>query len=69
MKRPTGIPYRELEKAIHEDADYAWSWHCNIAVPLMDNLECSHLDANRTAAALMRHLFGTDTSKHSNFPK
>lgn len=69
MKRPTGTAYRELESAIQEDPDFAWGWHCNIAMPIKDELGCTHLEANRAAARIMSHLFGTATEKHPNFPK
>ena len=67
MKRPTGTAYRELESAIQEDPDFAWGWHCNIAMPIKDELGCTHLEANRAAARIMSHLFGTATGKHPNF--
>ena len=26
-------PFQALAKAINEDPEYAWAWHCNIAMP------------------------------------
>lgn len=57
------IAYEQLKKAMHEDAAYAWSWHCNLAVPIMDSLKCSHEDANKAAAHLMQHLFALDITQ------
>lgn len=51
-----------LERELKADRCYAWSWHCNIAVPLMDQFGCSHESANRSAAELMRHLFHVDVT-------
>jgi dihydroorotate dehydrogenase len=53
----TGRAYRDLTKAMRADPDYAHTWQCNIACPLMDE-GLSHEAANRAADRLMRHLFG-----------
>ena len=53
-----------LKRAMAEDPMYAWSWHCNIAMPIMDATGVSHALANEAAARLMRHLFDIDTSKN-----
>lgn len=54
-------PYSAFAAALHADPEYAWSWHCNIAMPIMDELGCSHADANKCAVKLMKHLFSVDT--------
>ncbi len=61
--RKTGRAYVDLREAMKKDPDYAHSWHCNIAMPLMDASKgmISHSDANRYAAVLMKHLFGVET--------
>ncbi len=56
-----------LTTALKDDPDYAWSWHCNLAMPIMDGARVSHRVANETAARLMQHLFGIDTAKHLNY--
>ena len=53
--------YRTLTKAMKRDPDYAHSWQCNIACPLMDE-GMNHADANRAADRLMRHLFGVKSN-------
>ena len=58
--RGTGKAYRALTKAMRDDPDYAHSWQCNIAIPIMDgaNGKLTHAEANDSADTLMQHLFG-----------
>lgn len=56
-----------LTAALKADPEYAWAWHCNLAMPIMDGAKVSHRIANLTAARLMRHLFDIDTEKHQHF--
>ena len=58
---------QSLTAALKADPEYAWAWHCNLAMPIMDNAKVSHRVANITAARLMQHLFGIDTEKHPHF--
>ncbi len=51
-----------LKTAIQKDDSYAWTWHCNIAMPLQDE-GIPHEQANRAAARLMDILFGVDITK------
>ena len=53
----TQMAYRTLTKAMKRDPDFAHTWQCNIACPLMD-AGMNHRDANAAADRLMRHLFG-----------
>lgn len=49
-----------LRAALQSDPDYAWGWHCNIAMAAFDE----GLDrgaANRAAARFMKNCFGVDT--------
>lgn len=48
-----------LKQVINDDREYAWAWHCNIAVPFMD-AGASHDQANEGAARVMQHFFGVD---------
>ena len=50
-----------IKKAMHEDYSYAWSWHCNIAVPAMDE-GLPHEAANKAAARFMYNAFELDTT-------
>jgi hypothetical protein len=54
-------PYAALRSQMLNDESFAYSWHCNIAVPLMDILAVDHNTANETATKLMNHLFKVDT--------
>jgi hypothetical protein len=57
----TARAYRDLTRAMKRDPDFAHSWQCNIACPLMDE-GMNHADANQAADRLMRHLFGVKTN-------
>lgn len=57
-----------LRQTMEADPDFAWAWHCNIAMPIMDSLGVSHQQANEAAAALMMHLFDTDITNHPHYP-
>ena len=49
-----------LKRAMLKDADYAWSWHCAIAVSMLDE-GVDHAVANRGAVRFMRMAFQVDT--------
>lgn len=49
-----------LRKALAADPEWAWSWHCNIAMPIQDTMNVPPKAANHMAAVLMQHLFGVD---------
>lgn len=53
-----------FKRLMREDANYAWAWHCNIAMPVMDAIGCTADQANQAAAHLMSHLFEYDITKH-----
>jgi len=57
--RGTGKAYRALTRAMRDDPDYAHSWQCNIAMPILDGAKgkLTHAEANEIADNLMRHLF------------
>lgn len=57
----TQNPYTVFSEALKADPEWAWSWHCNIAMPLVDYLKISPEDANLAAIKLMKHLFDVDT--------
>lgn len=58
---------QRLLAAIEEDPEFAWAWHCNLAMPIMDTLKVSSGEANAAAAALMNHLFNVNTAEHEHF--
>jgi hypothetical protein len=55
-----------LKRAMR-DPDYAWSWQCNLAVPIMDAIRVSHERADTAAAYLMQHLWDCDITTHPYF--
>ena len=56
-----------LKFAMKDDPDYAWAWHCNVAMPIKDSIGCSHKDANVAAARVMQHLFEVDITKMKEY--
>jgi hypothetical protein len=61
-----GLAFDTLKQAVQEDPEYAWAFHCNLAVPFMDE-GGSHKAANRAAARIMYNLFRVDTSQNQHF--
>lgn len=57
----TGRAVRHLMRVMAEDRDYAWSWHCNLAMPMSD-AGVPIQKANEIAERLMRHIFGVKDS-------
>lgn len=57
---PIAVAFRALANTMQSDPGYAWSWHCNIAMPIHDE-GVTHRTANLAAARIMRHVFDVDT--------
>lgn len=57
-----------LTEAMKADPEYAWSWHCNIAMVAVD-AGAPHQEANERAAGFMRTAFDVDTRSSPHFPK
>lgn len=51
-----------LETAMIKDPEFAWGWHCNIAVAMQDE-GVSYAVSNAGAARFMKNDFKVDTSK------
>ncbi len=55
----------DILKAEMKDPGYAWTWHCNVAMPFYDGLPENepdrHKRANIGAGRVMRHVFDVDT--------
>ncbi len=62
----TEVAVGKLCKSLREDLDYAWTWHCNIAMAAFD-AGCPHDVANEGAAQFMQLLAGVDTREHPAF--
>lgn len=56
-----------LRHAMRDDPEYAWAWFCNLAMPIMDAIGCSHEQANVAGAHLMSLLFDRDITKDPRF--
>ena len=63
----TARAYRDLTRAMQKDADYAHTWQCNIACPLIDE-GMNHEAANKAADLLMAHLFNVKTNVKVHTP-
>ena len=50
-----------LRKAMSEDAQYAWTWHCNLAMAAFDE-GVDHATSNKIAQRFMKLCFGVETS-------
>jgi hypothetical protein len=59
--------FQKLSAAVSQDSEYAWSIHCNLAMPIMDELKCTHEQANKAAARIMSHWFQMDMTKHPHW--
>ena len=57
----TSEAFDTLKSAIQADNDYAWTWHCNVAMPFADE-GGSHEQANRAAARFMQTCFDVDVT-------
>lgn len=58
--------FSALQKLIHSDPEYAWAWHCNLAVPIID-AGASQRQANEAAALIMAQMFDYDITAHPNY--
>lgn len=56
----------DLKKAIQSDPDYAWGWHCKIAMSAHDE-GLPRPEANKAAARFMKDCFDIDMTKHEHF--
>lgn len=50
-----------LSRSMNKDLDYAWTWHCNIAMAAQD-AGAPHKEANIRARDFMNLAFGVDVS-------
>lgn len=57
----TSYAYEVLRKAML-DEEYAWAWHCNIAMAFQDE-GGGHEQSNRAAARFMQTAFDIDVTK------
>lgn len=67
QENPIAVALATLKQVMQNDPEYAWGWHCNIAVPIMDAIDVSHERANLAAAYLMSCLFDYDITKHKHY--
>jgi hypothetical protein len=58
--------FKALQFHLLNDTDYAWCWHCNIAMVAQD-AGATHKNANARTASFMKTAFGVDTSKFEEY--
>jgi hypothetical protein len=56
-----------IKDAVQNDQEYAWSFHCNLAAPMMDACMIDHREANVSAALVMAQLFQVDMTKNKHW--
>jgi hypothetical protein len=54
--------FYRLSDEVKTDQDYAWSWHCSIAMSAKD-VGVDHETANKAANRFMQMCFGVDTKE------
>jgi hypothetical protein len=59
--------FTALKDLINTDTEYAWAWHCNLAVPIMDAACVNHATANEAAALIMAQMFDHDITQHPQY--
>ena len=59
--------FENLKDQIAADGQYAWSWHCSLAMQIKDSINCSHMDANKAATHIMKSFFNIDTSSFEEY--
>jgi len=70
-----GQALNKMTEAFTKDPEFAYTWHCNIAVPVIDiidrqtGIKNSHKLSNQIATALMKHLFNVETTFTMEEPK
>lgn len=70
MKKNQQNAFNALKQQLHHDAGMAWSWHCNIAMAVVDagtNTADDHRLGNEGAARFMRLCFDVNTSKFPEY--
>jgi len=55
-----------LKRSIQSCNDYAWTWHCNIAMPMIDE-GIESKTANIAASKIMRLLFDVDVTEFNQW--
>jgi len=72
-KKVNRSPFTQLNEKLEGDPEYAWSFHCNIAMPILDSMnkyeviKNPHKNANQYAADVMMHLFNIDITQFEEY--
>lgn len=59
--------FEQLAELLRADPEYAWSWHCNLSMTIMDRLRLTQPEANQAGAAIMEAFFQIDIKKHPHW--
>lgn len=60
------VAFNNFCRALMDDPEWSWSWHCNLACMLLDE-GVPHANANERAASFMKTAFGVDVSKFEQY--
>lgn len=58
--------FASLKEQIQSDPEYAWAWHCNLAVPMMD-VGITGEEADQASALILSQMFECDITTHQNW--
>lgn len=56
-------PFDVLKEQIRSDPEYAWAWHCNLAVPMTD-VGVGRKEADQASALILSQMFDCDITTH-----
>lgn len=62
MSKEISEAWDTLQSKMSSNFDWAWSVHCNIAMPILDHSSLTHIEANIAAASVMQSLFNYDVT-------
>lgn len=60
MSNKVANAMKTLKKALKDNPDLAYSWHCNLACAMMDT-GITHVQANAAANRFMHNAFNVET--------
>ena len=55
-----------IEQALEDDPEYAWGWHSNIAMVILDSGN-DHNASNLLASKIMKRIWDIDTSENPRY--
>lgn len=56
-----------LQKAMQDDPNYAWGWHCNITMAIFDTGVASLRESRVASARVLQNCFAIDITQHPDY--